>query len=69
MRTMADTILIHLGECGWLATYQGPHAGRIAALFDCCTLPLPYTAQTPLVDVLANIAARNPDCTVAHWDG
>lgn len=65
---MSSTILIHLGEQGWLATYAGPHAKRIGDLFGTMTIPLPYTARAPLETVVSEIQARNPGVIVKHWN-
>lgn len=63
-----NAIQIHLGPQGWNATYTGPHAKRIADLFDTCTLPTAFTAAAPLATVIAEVQARNPGVVVKHWN-
>lgn len=65
--TKQNEILIHLGQQGWLATYEGPHAARIAGLFDTNTIPTAFTASAPIAVVIAEIQSRNPAALVRHW--
>lgn len=64
MTAPPNKIILHLGHKGWLATFVGPHAAKIAKLFDTCTLPLPWTSQAPLEKVLADVQGRNPGVIV-----
>lgn len=66
--TRRNTITVHLGEQGYLATFAGPHAQEIAELFDTCTLPLPWGASASHAVVLADVKARNPNCIVIDWN-
>jgi hypothetical protein len=63
-----NEILIHLGEQGWLATFQGPHAAEIDELFGDVTLPTPFTARAPLAAVIAEVQSKNPGVIVRHWN-
>lgn len=67
-----DKIRIHLGESGWLATYEGPHAKRIVELFGQATLPTPFTSTAPVGMVISAIRNLNPGARVSHlprWEG
>ncbi len=59
-----NTIEIHRGSTGWLATYHGPHANEIIELFGTTTLPLPWTLRAPVGVVLNDLRARTPDATI-----
>lgn len=62
-----NEILIHLGETGWLATYHGPHARKIADLFGVCTIPTAWSPRAPRATVVAAIQVLNPLCIVKPW--
>jgi hypothetical protein len=62
-----NQIRIHLGESGWLATYQGPHAEQIRAAFGQDTIPTIYTSGCPIGVVIAELRVRNPGARVVHW--
>lgn len=61
---MKNLLLIARTPEGYTATYGGPHAAEIEALFHTRTLPLPWTAQADPAKVLADVAARFPDAAV-----
>jgi hypothetical protein len=62
-----NQILIHLGQTGWLATYQGPHIREIIEAFNTATVPTAFTSAAPLPLVIAEIRNLNPGCRVRHW--
>lgn len=48
----------------WTATYAGPHAARIRALFGSATVPTPFTASAPATLVVTEIRRLNPAVSV-----
>jgi hypothetical protein len=64
---MRNRILIHLGESGWLATYQGAHTRNVIELFGTATIPTAYTSRAPIGLVIAELRNKNPGVDVLHW--
>lgn len=62
-----NRIRLHLGETGWLATFEGPHAAGIIESFNTATIPTAFTRQAPLPAVIARLREMNPGVDVAHW--
>lgn len=59
-----ETITLHLRGDQWLATFEGPEAGRIEELFGSTTIPTPFLAAMDGHDVQLRIQAVNPDSRV-----
>ncbi len=51
-------------RCYLLRYLSGPKRARMLDLFGVDTLPLPWTAEAPSVDVLTDGHRRNPNATV-----
>ena len=62
-----DRIKIHLGEHGWLATYEGPHAEQAEKLFGKTTVETGWTSRAPIGQVVREVRLLNPGAHVAHW--
>jgi hypothetical protein len=62
-----NRIRIHLGEAGWLATFDGPHSKEVISAFGTATIPTAYTSRAPIGLVIAELRVRNPGVSVSHW--
>jgi len=52
------------GATGWYATYSGPHAADVLALFGTRLLPTAFGPDAPIDAVLTRITALNPGTVV-----
>jgi hypothetical protein len=59
-----NTIRLHVAAGAWHATYSGPHAAEIVALFGSATIPTAFTDRAPLATVREALRARNPGVTI-----
>jgi len=59
-----NAIELSLANGGWMATYIGPHAETMFALFGTITLPTAFSSDFSADEVLSQIQACNPSVQV-----
>lgn len=61
----ANRIQIVKTNTGYNAKYIGPHAAEIKALFGTDSIPTPFTPNAIALDVVKEVAKRNPGVEVS----
>ena len=59
-----NSITLCLQDRQWFAHYRGPKGAELRKHFGSAFVPTPYTINANRVDMLRDIAARNPGFTV-----
>lgn len=59
-----NKITLSIKGIGWFATYTGPHASEVKALFGTDTIPTPWFFNVSAKIVREDITRRNPNVAV-----